>query len=442
MQSGPHSALTVTSDAGGAPSGFGDRRAILQSGLVTPEGGIMKRTSLVFGTTILLLAALGLAQADHRVIAGSWCGDEGTGQDNAFWNDLSLNDSICRTELQVDTIINLFYDCTFYGMPVPRGQIIPNFFPKYATSFVDDTASLAKLDSVTSFWANTLDSTDILYFIVESHGGWEYGHSVVLDYEDRSLTDSIMAADFNRIPAYKLFVFNPCMTWGNGRHPDSCGFATWLGYNAPESISHKTIILSGAGPQPAWSTMPCDDRVYSGGPQIESLENEQYNGSRYEHGEFSFHIFTGLNGGAEPSEYYSDSAPGFFIDSIDTNHDSQISVAEAFIWDRHRNSQLGFENNQMLDLGNLADTLVIWPRIGWLESTGIEEPQVILPENPPSLPYPTAMSCASFCGWLARHSDLRVYDMSGRQVQPNQVRPGVYFWRIKIGPTHKVVLTG
>ena len=401
----------------------------------------MKRTRLVLGATILLLAFFGSAQANHRVIAGSWCGDAGAGQDNAFWNDLCLNDSICRTELQVDTIVNLFFN----GKPL-RGEVrTPNYFPKYRTSFVDDTASLAKLDSVTSFWANTLDSTDILYFIVESHGGWEFGHSVVLDYEDRSLTDSIMAADFNRIPAYKLFVFNPCASWGKGWGPDSldsCGFATWLGYNAPESISHKTIILSGAGPQPAWSTMPCDDRVYSGGPQIESLENEQYNGSRYEHGEFSFHIFTGLNGGAEPSEYYSDSAPGFFIDSIDTNHDSQISVAEAFTWDRHRNSQLGFENNQMLDLGHLADTLVIWPRIGWLESTGIQEPQVMLPENLSPLPHQTMMSCASFSAWLARHSDLRVYDMSGRQAPLNQMRPGVYFWRSdsKPGQVHKVLI--
>ena len=399
----------------------------------------MKKTNL-FWAGIILLAIFSLAFADHRVIAGSWCGDAGAGQDNAFWNDLSFNDSICRTELQVDTIVNLFYN---YGGT--RGNVNPQKMPKYATSFVDGNASLAKLDSVTSFWAQTLDSTDILYFMVQGHGGWEYNHSVVLDYQDRSLTDSIMAADFNRIPAYKIFVFNPCDAWGKGWGPDSldsCGFATWLGYNAPESVSHKTIILSAAGPQPAWSPGAADDCAYQGSPYIRGLENEWYNGSEYMHLEFSFHILTGLNGGAEPSEYYSDSAPGFFIDSIDTNHDSQISVAEAFIWDRHRNSQLGFENNQMLDLGNLADTLIIWPRIGWLESTGIQEPRATLPENPPSLPHPTVMSCASFCGWLARHSDLRVYDMSGRQVQPNQARSGVYFWRSDLNPgqVHKVMI--
>lgn len=400
----------------------------------------MKKTKFLFWAGIILLAIFSLAQANHRVIAGSWCGDAGTGGDNSFWNDLCLNDSICRTELQVDTIVNLFYDCTYYGMSIPRGQIIPNFFPKYATSFVDDTASLAKLDSLTSYWAQTLDSTDILYFMVQGHGGWELGHSVVLDYEGRSLTDSIMATDFNRINAYKIFVLTSCELWGNGRHPDSSGFATWLGYNAPDSISHKTIILSAAGPQPAWTAMWCDDRVYSGGPQIESLENEQYNGSRYKHSEFSFHILTSLWGGKDPSEYYARRGISF-LDSIDVNpHDSQISVAEAFTWDRHRNSQLGFENNQMLDLGNLADTLVIWPRIGWVESTGIQEPRVTLPENPSPFPYPTVMSCASFCGWLARHCDLRVYDMSGRRAQPNP-RPGVYFWRAKTGLTHKLVLT-
>ena len=159
--------------------------------------------------------------------------------------------------------------------------------------------------------------------------------------------------------------------------------------------------------------------------------------------EFSFHILTGLNGGAEPSEYYSDSAPGFFLDSIDTNHDSQISVAEAFIWDRHRNSQLGWENNQMLDLGHLADTLVIWPRIGWVESTGIEEPQITLPENPSLLPRQTMMSCASFSAWLARtKGSLTFYDPSGRQVQPNQAQSGVYFWRSDSKPSqvHKVMI--
>jgi len=399
----------------------------------------MKKTKILF-TGIILLAVFSLAQADHRVIAGSWCGDAGTGGDNSFWNDLSLNDSICRTELQVDTIVNLFYN---YGGT--RGNVNPQKMPKYATSFVDGNASLAKLDSVTSHWANTLDSTDILYFMVTGHGLWESipgrpgWHSDVVDYQGRELSDNIMAIDFNRIPAYKLFVFNSCQTWGNGRHPDSSGFATWLGYNAPDSVSHKTIILSGAGPQPAWSTMACDDRVYSGGPQIESLENEQYNGSRYEHLEFSFHILTSLWGGKDPSEYYARRSI-FFLDSIDTNHDSQISVAEAFAWDCHRNSQLGFENNQMLDLGNLADTLVIWPQIGWLESTGIQEPRILL-ENPPSPSRQTMMSCLSFSTWLAGHGSLIFYDMSGRRAPLNQMRPGLYFYRAKTGLTHKLILT-
>jgi len=402
----------------------------------------MKKTNILFWAGIILLAIFSLAFADHRVIAGSWCGDAGAGQDNQFWNDLSLNDSICRTELQVDTIINLFFN----GKPL-RGEVrTPNYFPKYRTSFVDGKASLAKLDSLTSFWAQTLDSTDILYFMVESHGGWENNHSVVLDYQGRSLTDSLMAAYFNRISAYKLLVFDACGTWGKGWGPDSldsCGFATWLGYNAPESISRKTIILSAAGPQPAWSTKIADDGFKSGDTiiYIDSLENEWYNGSGYNHLEFSFHILTSLWGGKDPSEYYARRSI-FFLDSIDTNHDSQISVAEAFAWDRHRNSQLGWEDNQMLDLGNLADTLIIWPQIGWLESTGIQEPRVALPIASSPLPHQTMMSRASFCGWLARQKgSLDFYDISGRQAQLSQARPGVYFYRAKTGYSHKLILT-
>jgi hypothetical protein len=404
-------------------------------------------TGFLFGSTILLLVVFSLTYANHRVIAGSWCGDEGLGMDNAFWNDLAFNDSICRTELQVDTIINLFYD----GTPARGQSRSPNYFPKYKASFVDGRASLAKLDSLTSYWANTLDSTDILYFMVQGHGLWGqdssdpgYHHSYVLDFNDHELTDSLMAAYFNRIDAYKIFTFDPCQSWGNGRSPDSSGFATWLGYNAPESISHKTIILSGAGPQPAWSTMPCDDGFKSGDSivYIDSLENEWYNGSRYTHAEFSFHMLTSFNGGAEPSEYYShNGAPGFFFDSIDVSRDSQISVAEAFAWDRHRNSLLGYEDNQMLDLGNLADSMVLWPHIGWLKTTGVQDPRAILLESPSPLLRQTVMSYISFSTWARQQASVTIHDRSGRQVQPTQVQSGVYFYRAKTGPTHKLVLT-
>ena len=403
-----------------------------------------QRTGLLFGATILLLTVFSLAQADHRVIAGSWCGSDGSGQDDGFWNDLCFNDSICRTELQVDTMVNLFYD----GAPARGQPRSPSYFPKYKASFVDGRASLAKLDSLTSYWANTKDSTDIYYIMVHGHGLWGsdtsdpgYHHSYVLDCNGDELTDSLMAVYFNRINAYKIFVFDPCDAWGNGRSPDSSGFATWLGYHAPESVSHKTIILSGAGPQPAWSTMPCDNRAYSGGPYIQGLENERYDGSAYTHAEFIFHMLTGLNGGAEPSEYYSHhGAPGFFFDSIDVNHDSQISGAEAFNWDRYRNSQLGYEDNQMLDLGNLADSMIVWPHIGWLAATGIQEPRTIPLENEPPLRQ-TVMSGASFSAWARQQANVTIYDRSGRQVQPLQVRPGVYFWRAKAGLTHRLVLT-
>ena len=150
-----------------------------------------------------------------------------------------------------------------------------------------------------------------------------------------------------------------------------------------------------------------------------------------------------LWGGKDPSEYYARRGISF-LDSIDVNpHDGQISVAEAFAWDRHRNSQLGWENNQLLDLGCLADTLVIWPRIGWRESTGIQEPPVRLSENPSPFPRQTIMSCSSFSSWVTRtEGSLTFYDMSGRRAQPAQIRPGVYFWRVKTGSPHKLVLTG
>ena len=406
---------------------------------------------------IILLLLLGLAgprllYAEHRVFVGSCMGEPESYID--FWDDVSFNDSICRTVLNADTVVNLFSD----GYPhrggngfIPRGILDP----KYQTSFIDDTFLLSKLDSLTAGWSRTLDSTDVVYFLVVGHGGWESipgrpgYHSDILDYWDNELSDNLMAAYFNRISAYKLFVFaDPCETWGNGRHPDSCGFATWLGYNAPESISHKTVILSAAGAQPAWSGEPCDDRAYAGDswPGTPGLENEVYNGYVSMHDEMWFHFSTGLNGGAEPSEYYShNGAPGFFFDSIDVNHDSLISVAETFTWDRHCNSQLGWEDNQMLDLGNIAERFILWPRIEVLESlphTAVHQPEQRTPA--PGIIGSSVMSRISFVGFLAAHQSdgIVVFDQSGRRVRPEQIRRGVYFWRSNSNPSrvHKVLI--
>jgi len=88
----------------------------------------------------------------------------------------------------------------------------------------------------------------------------------------------------------------------------------------------------------------------------------------------------------------------------------------------------------------LADSIRVWPTMGRIESTSIQEP-IILPENPSPFPFQTVMSSASFCGWSARHCDLRVYDMSGRRALPNQAHPGVYIVRAETGATRKVILT-
>lgn len=158
--------------------------------------------------------------------------------------------------------------------------------------------------------------------------------------------------------------------------------------------------------------MACDDRIYTNGPWVESLENEWYNGASYDHSEFSFHIFTSLWGGRDPSEYFARRGISF-RDLIDTNHDNRISAGEAFVWDRHRNSRLGFEDNQMLDLGNLASRFIIWPQSEILEAVGmVEEPKPPPPVK--ELAYPTVMSSACFSAWLAQHRDCRVYDRSGR----------------------------
>lgn len=410
----------------------------------------MKKTNLLLGAIVLLLTVSVPAHANHRVVAGSWCGNKGVGDENdGFWNDLCFNDSICRTESLADTVVNLFYD----GTP-PRGdtnwQLIGNN-PKYYISFVDGNASLLKLDSITRAWAygpDRLDSTDILYFTFAGHGNVYNGHSYIDNDYDECLYDSVAASYFNRIHAYKIFVLQGCNAWGKGNSPDSCGFATWLGHYSPDSA--RTIILSASGPIPANDGRWADDEIDSTGLPIHGCEIEWSQGVS-DHSEFSFHILTALNGGAEPSGYRPISMPGFYFDSIDgidgNNKDSLISVAEAFAWDRYRNSQLGFENNQMLDIGNKADSFILWPRIQMLESlpspyTAIKQPRQS--QSPTEISCASVMSRVEYLNFLAAHQSARiaVFNELGQRVRPEQLCRGIYFWRSDLnhGQVHKVLI--
>jgi hypothetical protein len=310
------------------------------------------------------LFAAGMANAAGRVYVVDFQGSCEANINIAFWNDCVLIDSILRTETEnVDTIISLF------GSPKDTNYIRNILWSKYKHRFIDGAASVANLDTITQWLAQTLDSTDILVCWIGGHGRWElwngeyHSNTEAWDYPV-SLVDTVLANFTRRIPGYKLFVLWSCQTFGNGRHIDSCGFATHLVFNKPESIRNKTVLLSGAGPQPKWSTMLADDRPAPGCERILGCEIEYYGGVTYQHAEFLFHILTGFNGGAEPSEYWSrNGAPGFFKDSIDANRDDRISIGETFRWDRRRSTRLGYEDNQMVDSGRIANRFVVWPRI-------------------------------------------------------------------------------
>jgi hypothetical protein len=340
----------------------------------------MKNLMLLF---LLLSFFVPKAEANHQVYALTFQGSD-TGYaiiDNSAWNDLCLLDSILRTETEnVDTVISLWG----WGY-----QHYPPF-PKYNIPFVDGRASVAKLDTVTACLASIMDTTDILFVWLDGHGYWEYWngewHSKIDACPgDPLLVDTMLANFLNRLPCQARFIgFNSCRTFGRGNHPDSCGFATYLAIKPlPNNLHRKTVLFSAAGPQPKWSPGLCDNRPYQGQEPIFGLENEFYNNDLYFHMEACFHITTALNGGAEPSEYYSDSAPGFFFDSLDIgygNNDGRISLGEAFRWDRRRHSQLGFEDNQLVDSGGLRNRFIIWPRIEIIDSLDAS-PIAFLPDT-------------------------------------------------------------
>ncbi len=173
--------------------------------------------------------------------------------------------------------------------------------------------------------------------------------------------DTTVARALNSIPCKLRVIYVwSSYAFGNGKHPDSSGFATVLacGTNLPDSIKNKTIFFSHAGQAPAWLSVVSDNRRVSGGPSYPGFENPIYGTWTFRWIEGTYPFVAVFDGGVEPSYYSGDSVPpGLYYDSIDLNHDNRLTLYEDSVWTHRWSSQLGWSGCPMIDLGRKSKRL-------------------------------------------------------------------------------------
>lgn len=311
----------------------------------------------------------------------SW---QSPGFNSSFWNVQCWFDSLLKQHrytnngFQLDTVINLWSNGVQYG----NNQW---YHPRFRRPFVSDTASNVKFALACQYLRNRMDSGDILMVMFGGHGNYWDNNSRIDAYDQfQDLWDSTAARWLNPIPCtLRLFFGWSCQFFGNGRHPDSSGFATTLVYQAPSELRNKTIFFSEAGPQPAWSPGLADDRRVSGGQYWLGFENPWWNNSQYHWIEGVFAFQTCFSGGVEPSYYWQDSvSPGFYHDSIDlAPQDWRISTGECSTWYYKWHSQLGWSSGRILDFGRKINRFCLYPYIGFIDSLDALPTALFLPET-------------------------------------------------------------
>ena len=294
---------------------------------------------------------------------------------NEMWNVQCWFDSLLKNHCfdtigyPTETVINLWDNAR------QRGPENPQYLPRYSRAFVTDTASIPKWNYYTNWLANRMDSTDILFVMIGGHGTWDQStnHCYIHAYPSpgTDIYDTTIARALNEIPCkLRVIYIWSCYAFGKGNTPDSSGFATVLCFNAPESIRHKTIFFSHAGPSPAWASVPSDDKRTPTSPPIAGFEQPIYSGDCFRWIEGLFPFQAVFDGGIEPSYYSGDSIwPGFYFDSIDVApRDGRLTLYEDSIWIRRWSSRLGWSSCPMVDLGRKAKRVCVWPFIGFIDS--------------------------------------------------------------------------
>ena len=291
--------------------------------------------------------------------------------------------------------------------------------PEFRVEMVDTRADYFHIDSITAYLATITTPTDILIFATINHGGTNGDtanlHSTLRLVDYTEIWDTTLARMIKRIPC--------AIRYGSGHQCYSGGFCD-------DFADSQSIFLASTGPR-QWANGWSDDRIKPGDTVTPYSENGLWNGYRQYQSEVMFHFITAAYGGTNPSYYFPDY---FYLDSIDTNNDKEISAQEQMNWILIRESIPNGQDPMFTDIGNNADKLIVWPQIRFngnvVNKESNNKPLIRLYPNPSK-------------GIIYIEENVGVtitttlYDASGRlilktdQKKIGGLKSGIYFYQIE-----------
>ncbi len=162
-----------------------------------------------------------------------------------------------------------------------------------------------------------------------SHGGIDATGSYFYTYDAQKMYDTQLASWLNGIDAYKKTVFISC--------PSSGGFTE-------ELEGERTVVITSSAK--GENASRADDQSPNGA----FIENEDINGTTYNHGEANYHLYSSLAG---KTPNFQTSYAGVELAEADVNNDDYISIGEAREWEVAKES-IGSESPGYSDYSQIA----------------------------------------------------------------------------------------
>jgi hypothetical protein len=261
---------------------------------------------------------------------------------NAFWNDTYLTwELLYENGFSNNNIFVLFGDGRDWYPYDPGDNTRYNPLWRHGIEEITDyEAKIADVENIFTWLANgnpqkgipKLTSEDVLFVWTFGHGNSIGGCTSTLYLMDGQMYDYDFAALVDQVAYSKrIFWMQQCY---------SGGFIDNL-------ENDKTVILTAS----ACNQMapPADDRNPDGDDE---LENEIYNGVKYYHGEFNYHVMNAVR----KKTIVNNPIPS------DTNNDGEISVLEAKEWEFEKDSWTSVDP-QYSDIGNIGASSFLVPLI-------------------------------------------------------------------------------
>ncbi|MFA7123227.1 MAG: T9SS type A sorting domain-containing protein [Candidatus Delongbacteria bacterium] len=267
-------------------------------------------------------------------ISTSYQWNEGIGDHSEFWNDLFLNWEMLTQEkgFKPENVKVLF----------AKGQDLC-FDPEYFDINIRYKAEKYLLQSITNYAAT---EANVQAVCAELGSKMEYGEDFLFVWAMSHSTGSSIylmndALTGNVTVSYEAFAnyFKPL---------NALNKVYWLNMNYAKNLEiqlqqdNATVVSSSNDLLWMNKSFRADSHIKDEPAMTWTIENEDIDDRRYYHGEMFFHLYTSTVGSRTDGElyYYEDQGNNkydYFSDA-DINSDSQISIAESFLWMKDRES--------------------------------------------------------------------------------------------------------